>query len=139
MALVRCEKCGRPQGKKVSYPHSHKVVSDANSFVSYVAPAAAVLRCFVYCGQEAGIKCGAPPGDGRFLQPRLIGPGDLTSMNGRENSAKRRWPSSTSTIQIYSRSSSWHVATLPGGSSARTPVPGTQSSGCQAPDNGVDP
>jgi hypothetical protein len=27
MALARCEKCGRPQGKKVRYAHSHRLAS----------------------------------------------------------------------------------------------------------------
>jgi hypothetical protein len=28
MAVVRCEECGRPMGKKLIYAHSHKLVPD---------------------------------------------------------------------------------------------------------------
>jgi hypothetical protein len=30
MAVARCEECGRPKGKKLSYACSHKLVSDAS-------------------------------------------------------------------------------------------------------------
>jgi len=31
MALVRCKTCGRPEGKKLTYAHSHKLASDART------------------------------------------------------------------------------------------------------------
>jgi len=31
MAVARCEKCGPPQGKKLSYTRFHKFVSDASA------------------------------------------------------------------------------------------------------------
>jgi hypothetical protein len=60
MALVRCEECGTPKGKKLSYTRSHKFVSDARIHVFCgTANCTQVARiCWLTDEEEQQYVCG---------------------------------------------------------------------------------
>jgi hypothetical protein len=60
MALVRCEKCGPPKRKKVSYTHSHKLVSDGGTriFCGTGTCAHPALMCWLTDEEEQEYVCG---------------------------------------------------------------------------------
>jgi hypothetical protein len=60
MAVVRCEECGRPKGKKLSYPGSHKLVPDPKPriFCGTGNCSQLALMCWLTDEEEQRYLCG---------------------------------------------------------------------------------
>ena len=58
MAVLRCEKCGPPQGKRLSYASSRKLASDTSSriFCAMAKCTRLALVCWLTDAEETGVR-----------------------------------------------------------------------------------